>query len=362
MPAYKDEKRGTWFCSFYYKDFEGNQKQKLKRGFKLMRDAQQWEKEFKDKYTASPTIKFSVLVERFEEHLMERTKDPRDPLKLNTVRGLKSSINSKILPTFKDKPIDTITPKDIHYWQDNVINTSPPTTQRKLCTALSIVFNFAVRKHGLAKNPCREAGKIGTLKRDTMQIWEPEQFYKFMQVMKDNPQCKYIEILKMLYTLLFYSGMRMGEARALTVGDYDSRTHSLSITKSKNTANEITKPKTKKSIRNIPMPPKICAMLEKYIASLQDNAPQDNLFCNITELTALRYFKKYTELADLPIIRLHDLRHSHASMLINAGVQPLALSERLGHEKIETTLNVYGHIYQKTANSIALMLDQNIPD
>jgi len=73
-----------------------------------------------------------------------------------------------------------------------------------------------------------------------------------------------------------------------------------------------------------------------------------------------RFSHKFQDLLkknDLPLIRFHDLRHSHASLLVKLGVQPKAISQRLGHSNIGITMDLYAHIYEETDKEVANMFD-----
>ena len=94
---------------------------------------------------------------------------------------------------------------------------------------------------------------------------------------------------------------------------------------------------------------------QSQIETIYGYKPNERLFPT-TKSSLYRAMKKYSELAGVKKIRIHDLRHSHASLLIEKGVPPLAISERLGHEDIQTTLNTYSHLYPNKQNEIADML------
>lgn len=79
MPAYKDEKTGTWYCKFYYVDWTGTRRQKMKRGFKLQREAKDWERSFLKKQSGSPDMTFQALYDLYLEDIRSRLKTP--PLK-----------------------------------------------------------------------------------------------------------------------------------------------------------------------------------------------------------------------------------------------------------------------------------------
>ena len=75
MATYKDEKRGTWYCKFYYVDWTGTRRQKLKRGFKLQREAKEWERLFLEQFAKNPDITFEALYEKYKEYIKPRIRE-----------------------------------------------------------------------------------------------------------------------------------------------------------------------------------------------------------------------------------------------------------------------------------------------
>ncbi len=152
--------------------------------------------------------------------------------------------------------------------------------------------------------------------------------------------------------------MREGEFLALTLNDFDFEKNTVSINKSvaviggKQTAK---KTKTKKSNRTIALPSPIMDMVKEYAKHRNGYNPIDRLL--LSSKTSLhRDMREYCEISGVRKIKIHELRHSHASHLIELGVPPLTISERLGHEDIKTTLNTYSHLYPNKQKQIADML------
>ena len=161
--------------------------------------------------------------------------------------------------------------------------------------------------------------------------------------------------------LLFYSGLRAGELLALDVGDYDSEEKTVKVSKTYTHIKggfTITTPKTTKSNRTIKLPLVATKQIEQYIASLYAPKSSDRLFYIVKYGKLLYHLRKDARTAGVKEIRLHDLRHSHASLLINNNVNIKAVSDRLGHEDIQTTLNLYSHIYENQQSNIADLLDK----
>lgn len=119
----------------------------------------------------------------------------------------------------------------------------------------------------------------------------------------------------------------------------------------------ITEPKTAKGKRVITLPEFLVTELEDYVGKLYGMMAKDRLF-TITKSSLEKEMMRGVELSGVKKIRLHDLRHSHASLLISKlGAQPNLVAERLGHEKIQTTLSTYSHLYPNQARDLADQLN-----
>lgn len=164
---------------------------------------------------------------------------------------------------------------------------------------------------------------------------------------------------------LFMSGMRLGEASALLWSDIDFTTGLCSITKTLYYHNQsdykFTKPKTRAAIRSIYLDEDTLSELAAWRKVQRVVIPDCEFVLSYNGLPTTktrlpRAMKKLADLAGVHRVRVHDLRHSHASLLINMGESPLLLKERLGHEKIQTTLGTYGHLYPNTNQAVAKKL------
>lgn len=351
MPIYKDEKYNTWFCKFYYVDYNGQKKQKLKRGFKTKREAKEFENRFLVKHQKDVTMPFSSLVKYYKEDMETR-------LKPATIYTKQNIIDKLILPYFNDMPLNNITPSTIRTWQNELIQNDKNYSQtylRTVHTLLVAIFNFAMKYYDLKENPCSICGSIGSMKTEKeMTIWTLDQFKTFIEAEKDNI---------MYYTafnVLFYTGLRIGELLALTWGDIDFDNQTISINKSLQVLNGvtyITSPKTRKSIRTITIFPNLVRILQDYKSACYEPLNDSRLF-PIAKSKVLRELRKKAKAQELPQIRLHDLRHSHASLLIELGFSPLAIADRLGHESVQTTLNVYSHLYPNKQDELAQKLQE----
>ena len=153
--------------------------------------------------------------------------------------------------------------------------------------------------------------------------------------------------------------MTKAELLALTAADFDFEKETVRINKSYQRLHGedvITTPKTKKSNRMIKMPKFLCEEMQEYLQMLYGLKKKDRIF-TVTKSYLHHEMDRGAKAAGVKRIRIHDLRHSHASLLVELGFQPLAIAERLGHEKIETTLNTYSHLYPNKQAELADRLE-----
>lgn len=150
------------------------------------------------------------------------------------------------------------------------------------------------------------------------------------------------------------------ELLALNVADVDFEKRTISITKSYQRMggrDVITEPKTPKSQRVIAIPQFLVVDLQDYVNSMYGVQGEDRLF-PITKYYLEHEMQRGIKESGVKRIRIHDLRHSHASLLVEMGFSPLEIANRLGHEKIETTLNTYSHLYPDKREQLADRLDK----
>lgn len=354
MGVYKDEKTGTWFVKCYYTDYTGTKKQKMKRGFALQREAKDWERDFLLKQAAQPSMPFRTLAELYLE-------DKKAHTKLITYETKKNRIDKWILPFFSDKPVDAITAADIRKWQADLkearnANDKPlsPGYMQNLVTELSSIFNFAVRIYGLTVNPCQIAGNAVGKKQKSLTFWTKEEFDRFINTF-DKQDPYYVAFL-----VLYYCGLRIGEFEALSPGDFNFDAGTLTVSKTYHLINGkgvITSPKTEKANRTITLPPFLMECIKRHIARLYAADNSTRLFTS-SHSSYARQLEIHTKMAGVRRIRLHDLRHSHASLLIELGFSALLVSERLGHENVSTTLNIYSHLFPSKQSEVAERLEK----
>ena len=347
MKAEKDKKTGKWLIQYRYTDWQGKRRKSTKRGFATKREAEEWLRNFLITQKADFDMKF-------EDFWKMNCADMETRLREHTMRTKKYIVELKILPYFGNKRVNDITAADIRQWQNELIKMGySPTYLKTINNQLSAIFNYAVRYYDLKSNPCAKAGSMGKSKAEKMDFWTVEEFRKFIDSVM-NKRLSY-----MAFMTLYWTGMRLGELLALNPKDVDLEKRTISITKSYQRLGKkdvITPPKTPKSKRVITIPEFLAADIKDYMDSLYDLQENDRLF-PITKYYLEHEMQRGIKESGVKRIRVHDLRHSHASMLIELGFSPLEIANRLGHEKVETTLNTYAHLYPNKQTKLAERLD-----
>ena len=262
------------------------------------------------------------------------------------------------MPHFGSKPVNEITGSDILNWENELIHTKTSsgaalsqTYIRTVCNQLSAILNHAVRFYNLSSNPMAKVGKIGSKEGSEMQFWTKDEYLRFSNAIMDKPSSF------TAFEVLYWTGMREGELLALTPADLDLAKLRLSITKSYQRIkgeDVITDPKTRKSIRTIDIPQFLADEVAEYIQQ-EDIGPARRIF-TITKHGLYHEMERGSRLGGIKRIRVHDIRHSHASLLIEMGFGVLAIADRLGHESIDITYR-YAHLFPEKKSDLANRLE-----
>lgn len=325
MPVFKNEDNGTWYVMARYVNWKGERKQKCKRGFATKKEAQEWERMFQLQNSSDLDMSFEAFTELY-------INDVKNRLKENTWLTKEHIIRTKILPYFGKLKISEISTKEIITWQNEMLayrdEKKKPYSQTYLKTLhnqLSAIFNHAVRYYELRSNPAAKVGNMGSEEHKEMLYW---------------------------------CGIREGELLALTASDFDFDKGTVTISKSYQRLHGedvITTPKTKKSNRIIKMPQFLCEEIQEYIGMLYGLKKKDRIF-TVTKSYLHHEMDRGAKAAGVKRIRIHDLRHSHISLLIDMGFSAVAIADRVGHESIEITYQ-YAHLFPSKQTEMAERLD-----
>ena len=287
------------------------------------------------------------------------TEDVKPRVKLNTWLTKENIVEKKILPYFKNLKMNEITPTDVRKWQNEMLALKDTegkpysqTYRKTMHNTLSTIFNHACRFYNLKSNPARQAGNMGKEEYKEMLFWTTGEYKKFSEVVIDKPVSFYA------FEMLYWTGMRMGELLALTMADFDFEKNTVRINKSYQRLqgqDYITSPKTAQSNRTIKLSNFLAEEMQEYFAMLYDQAPTDRIF-QVTKSFLHHEMERGSEAARVKKIRIHDLRHSHISHLIDLGFSAVAIADRVGHESIDITYR-YSHLFPSKQVAMADTLD-----
>ncbi|MDY6213392.1 MAG: site-specific integrase [Schaalia hyovaginalis] len=194
---------------------------------------------------------------------------------------------------------------------------------------------------------------MGSKKGGEMNFWTKQEYLRFSEAIMDKPLSFYA------FEVLYWTGIRCGELLALTPSDFIFETSELSITKSYQRLkgiDTITDPKTPNSVRRIAMPKFLAEEMKEYLEDFrEDLGPHDRIF-DVTKYYLTHEMERGCKESGVKRIRVHDLRHSHVSLLIEMGFSALAIADRVGHESTDITYR-YAHLFPNKQTEIASALD-----
>lgn len=350
--AVKQSKNGTWFTQFHCKDRFGKDIHKCKRGFATAEEAQAWEEDFIASSGCTMAMTFGEFYDVYKEDIMPRLRE-------HTWIQKEYTIKSKVLPYFKDMPMCDIKSLDIVRWQNELMNPElndgkgySATYLRSVNNQLTAILNHAAKYYGLHPNPAVRTVKMGTKEAAEMLFWTKEEYLKFSEAMMDKPRDFVV------FEILYWTGIRIGELLALTPDSFDWARNTMRIDKSYQRLkgrDVITDPKTPKSVRTIKLPAFLTETIQDYLLKHSEIGASERIF-PITKNALTRNMEYGCKHSGVKRIRLHDLRHSHVSLLINMGFTALAIADRMGHESTDITYR-YAHLFPSVQDDMAKSLD-----
>ena len=353
MPSYKDGKTGKWYAKFRIKDWKGDTKYITKRGFATKREALAWERDYCKAQSGSLDMRFADYAEMYKTDIANR-------IKISTMETKRNIIDTKLVPYFGKRKISEITSADIMHWQNEMLNLQNGKTGKTYSKSylktvhnqLSAMLNHAVKYYGLPCNYARVVGNMGHEKETKSDFWTLTEYQCFSSQIIDYPDAFYA------FELLYWCGIREGELLALTKSDFDLTNHKLTINKTYHRMNGkdyITSPKTSKSNRIILIPQTIVEELKDYFSMQYDLQDNERVF-KVSKKYLQNVMAYGSDKANIKRIRIHDLRHSHVSLLFSLGYSAVAIADRLGHESQNVTYR-YAHLFPSIQQDMAHQLN-----
>ena len=334
-------------------------------------EAQQAEAELKAKLNAGSAPKRMTVGELYTEYMEQKKQEVRATTYDKTRRNLEYAV----LPTFENAPLDKLNAQMMQKWKNDIGGRDLGlTTKKNYYKEFTALLNYAVKREYLAKSPLALVGNFRTTefqKPEEMAFYTPEEYKRFAAAARQYAENAHADrsftawAYYVFFSIAFYTGMRKGEINALkwkNVSDGVIRVRESVAQKLKGEYVE-GDPKTASSVRDIRIPDPLANILAEHRARQEadERFGDDYYVCGavkaLADTSIENYNKRYCEAAGLKHIRIHDFRHTHASLLINEGINIMEISRRLGHRDIKETLETYAHLYPREEEKALAILN-----
>lgn len=362
MASVQKAKNGKY--KLFYTD-PVTRKRTSKSPFDSPEEAYAWLEKIDDSVTRAMEMTFSEFVE------LCYLPDYAVRVRPTTYTSFMDIYRAQLKPFFGKMKLNSITPLCIRRMQNILIQKGYAYNYITTIHAdFSKVWNYGINYYDFPSNPAKKAGKPQASQiqswaydpsveenelSDVYNVWSPEEFHRAMdEIISDRIEWTAFQVM-------FGTGCRVGECLGLQVRDYDPEARTLRINKTfiENKGKQyLGRPKTPESVRTVTLSNNLCVLLNDYIASMHKPQPSDRLFPS----RAARFRAAIHKAADrsgVHHIPAKNLRHSHASYLINAKNAPIGkVSRRLGHKNINTTLRVYARWFVNDDSDLADLTEE----
>lgn len=359
----KDDNTKTWyFVLTHGKKEDGKPKQFKKRGFKTKQEAQKAMLELEQSLTMGTYIQPNKIL--YKEYLLERfLEDKMTKVKKQTLNTYRWIVEKHIIPTIGDVELTKLNPIIIQGLYNKLTKEKVLSDEniQKVHTLINDSLKKAERWGLIARNPAALVDRPKAVKKE-ITVWNVEEVRQFLKYAKKGGRY-YIAFLLALTT-----GMRQGEILGLRWKDVDFENGCVRITQTLSSDGKDLLPytKTKSGSRTIDLPEETVTALKMHWLFIRGEREKNRSYKNLDLVVCTefgtpthksnirRVFKSIIEKADIPKIRFHDMRHTHATLLLLQGVNPKIVSERLGHADVRITLDTYSHILPSMQKEVAL--------
>lgn len=312
-----------------------------------------------------------TVQELYDAYMAAKKHEVRATTYDKTRRNLKRYV----LPILGNHRLDRLNAAALQNWKQNIAGAGlTVTTQQNQYTELRTMLNFAVKMEYLPRNPLISVGNFKdtdfTPPKDKLHYYTPEQFLKYIAAARTYAEAENTLAAwgyYVFFAIAYYTGMRKGEINALKWSDIDGSVINVRRSVSQKIKGEAiveTPPKNKTSYRTLQMPQPLMEILNEHrnrqtqmTAYSEDFRVCGGEHC-LRDTSISNKNIQFADAAGLPHIRIHDFRHSHASLLANEGINIQEIARRLGHAKIEQTWNTYAHLYPREEERAVQILDR----
>lgn len=372
MPIYKmDGKKDgmqKYRVRINYKDSLGNNKQ-IDRITYGKENAKELEYKLLKEIKKSAPEKSITVAELYEHYISSKKFEVRE----STLSKTRQILVNHVLDTLTNKKITQLNMQTLQKWKEHIESKELSLTMKQnIFGEFRTMLNYAVKFDYLNSNPLP---KIGNFKdayetKKEIQFYTADEFLKYIHSAKEKAEENPLNIYEwnyyVFFNIAFYTGLRKGEIHALKWTDIDEELLHVrrSISQKLKGEDRETPPKNKSSFRTLQIPLPLKKVLDEHYKrySLVDGFTTDWRVCGgescLRDTTIDKRNKEFARRAELKDIRIHDFRHSHASLLANEGINIQEIARRLGHSKIEITWNTYSHLYPREEERAVKILNK----
>ena len=320
--------------------------------------------QFMESVKKEPSRASKMTVKDLYEQYMD---DKKSEIRATTWDKSRRNLEYYILPSLGDVKLSKLNASRLQQWKNDIGGMELSTvTKQNVYRELSAMMNYAVRMELITKTPL---SGVGTFREpnfekpeEKLHYYTPEQYRRFIAEAKKDADRRYY----VFFSIAFYTGMRKGEINALRWTDIEGNIIHVrrSVTQKLKGDDVETPPKNKSSYRNLQMPKNLMDILDEHKSILISNGiyREENRICGgercLRDSSIEHKNTLYANAAGLPHIRIHDFRHTHASVLINEWISIQEIARRLGHSKVEITWNTYAHLYPREEERAVRILER----
>ena len=355
---YQDKKSGKWyFVANLGYDEKGNRIRHWQRGFSTQKEAKTAYDEYMNNYSKTAVKTNSTMsYKEFYETYFE--PDYKRSVGKSTFENRKSTMRLHFAFFYKTKLKD-INAVMLKKWQNKLAEKYSNSYIRNIYGIFQMSLDLAVKLGLLQVNVAKQVGNVKKVSQK-IDFWTFEDFQKVIATIDKSDYYQHFSFI--FLWLMFMTGLRIGEAQALLwEKDINFTDKTLSVSKSMYYKNAdefyIKEPKTKAGNRVLALDDTTIQYLLEWRELQRKNVLSKYVLSYnglpTNKSTARHILERHSKLAGIHRIKIHALRHSHASLLISLGENALIVRDRLGHEDIETTLGTYGHLYPNTNREVA---------
>lgn len=327
--------------------------------------------EYKDKKQTVSRMTVQSLFDKYEVyHSHETRKTSHD----SAMRNLRY----RVLPTMAEYRLDRLSQPVLAQWKNEIAANKnlSITTKKNAYAAFVAMLNYAVKMEYLARNPLSTLGNFKGAEAiekpaDTLRYYTAEQFKAFISVAKEKSQTVTDWGYYVFFCIAFYTGARKGEINVLKWSDIDGNILHIrrSIAQKLKGGDVEGPPKNKSSYRDLQIPQPLLDILAEHKerqCAASKLFSEDFRICGgerpLRDTSIENHNKAFATAVELPHIRIHDFRHTHASLLVNEGINIQEIARRLGHSNVQMTWNTYSHLYPREEERAVEILNRISPN